>query len=548
MRGTPRGAAQLATLAGGLVLLLALAWLPGQGRASAARLWIATGVLPFLLILLPWRQLGRRTWWLLPWGLLAATALVSAPWLRDPGGGLETFLIQGSWTAALALGLVVATEPAARAQLPRWIAAAGAAAAVPALFVPGGSFGNTSLLAGFLAATAVWTGASLLERPRWREPWWITMAGGLSLQLVALARCGSVAGWAAVVLGLATWCVVAAVRGRVNRRLAGAVLGVLLVGCALGGWASGAGPIAAEHGRSRLHMARCCLAAATQAGVGGAGAGQLHGAFVEAQVTVLDQREADRDLWTNAYHGHNEVLHALVERGPAGAALVLVVVVVALFKTRDLTAWAAVLALAAVGLVSLPLYEPATWVLAALSVGLALGAPSPGSQPPPKNHPCRARWLKPGLVVVAIPCGLLASADLVADRLLVRATVEEDAQLAAWAQRLSQRPARAMLFHAALVAPVDPRLAEELALQAVALDPSPSGWLLAGDAAMAVPDPGGAIPHYMEAVRLNPQLFAGHFNLARAYEEHGDRFSARRHARRARSLRPSDPRLDWLPR
>ncbi len=536
----------LATLAGGLVLVLALAWLPGQGRALAARLWIATGVLPFLLLYIPWHRLGRRAWWLLPWGLLAATALISAPWLRDPGGGLETFLIQASWTGALALGLVVATDDAARAVLPRWIAAAGAAAALPALVIEGGSFGNPSLLAGFLAAAAVWTGASLLEQPRWRELWWIAMAGGLALQLGALARCQSVAGWAAVVLGLAAWCAVSAARGRVDRLTAGIALGVLLGGGALGGWAFGAGPIATEHLRSRAHMARCCLSAAGEAGLGGVGAGQLHGAFLEAQVGVLDRREMDRDLWTNAYHGHNEVLHALVERGVAGAALLLAVALAALLRTRDAAAWAAVLALAAVGLVSLPLYEPATWVLAALSVGLALG--SPGGAPATSAPPRPVRWRILALLAVAVPCGLLASADLLADRLLVRATAEGDPQLAVWAQRLGLRQARAIQHRAALLTDTEPRAAEALALQAVALDPSPQGWLLAGDAAMAVPDPGGAIPHYQEAVRLNPRLFAGHFNLSRAYEEHGDRFSARRHAERARSLRPSDPRLDWLPR
>lgn len=525
---------------GVLLVLLALAWLPGQGQASATRTWLAVGVLPFALTGAPWSRVGRRAWWLLPWGVLALWALVGAHWLRDPGGGVESFLIQSSWTAALALGLALAGDRRARAAIPLWVAGAGAAAALPGLFVPGGTFGNTSLLAGLLAGTATWTAATVLAGGRVRDRTWALLLVSLGLQLGSLARCDSLAGWAGLAVGIAAWTGAATARHRVGRWALAAGLGALLAAGAAGGLL--ADPLA-EHVRGRAHMARCSWSAARHALPLGVGAGQFHGAYLDAQAAVIDGRPDDRRFWSNAHHAHLEALHALAERGPLGVALLLIPLVAALLRPRRSEPWSVVVALGVVGLVSLPLYEPASWVLAALATGLVLGG-APGAAEP-RREPLWRVWAAGAL---ALPCGLAASADLLGDRLLVRAVEEHDPILAGTAARLSLRRSRPLQHRAALLLDGDPELAETLALQAVALDPSTAGWMLAGDAAMHVPDPARAVPHYLEAVRLDPQRFAGHFNLARAYEESGDRLSARRHAERARSLRPSDPRLDWLPR
>jgi tetratricopeptide (TPR) repeat protein len=116
------------------------------------------------------------------------------------------------------------------------------------------------------------------------------------------------------------------------------------------------------------------------------------------------------------------------------------------------------------------------------------------------------------------------------------------------AARFSLRPTAALQHRAALLLEADPQAAEALVLRAVALDPSASGWLLAGNAAMRCHRPSSAVVAFLEAVRLNPRLFAGHFNLAHAYAACGNALAARRHAQRARSLRPGDPRLGSLPR
>jgi len=533
-------------VAGCLVLAVALAWLPGQSQASATRWWVATAFLPLALAAFPLHRLRARLWWLAPWGLLALSAAAASAWQRDPGAGLFAALIQVSWTAALALGLVVGADGATRRVWPRWVAATGVVVAVPGIVVPGGALGNSSLLAGLLVLTTLWTALSIREERF--SPWTVRAALGIGtlVQLAALARCGSLGAWAALVCGVMAWAVVVYTATARSRYAAVALLAVVLVAGALGlARIDGV----RTHLQGRAHLIRCSVDVVTDAFPGGVGAGQFHRAFLESQATVLDQQRADDQRFrSNAYHAHNEALHVLAERGVTGLALLLAPLVAALLRMRDPTAWAVIVGAAVLGLVSLPLYEPVSWVVVAASVGVVLGARADGA-PVPRTPAIRPpRWVLAAILAVGVPCSLMASGELLGDRLLVRGVAEGDEALLESSARLSLRKARPLQHRAALLTQFDPVGAEALALEALALDPSPNGWLIAGDAAMHIPDPQRAISHYREAVRLNPRLFAGHFNLARAYEEAGDRHSARRHAVRARSLRPSDPRLDWLPR
>jgi len=541
---TQRSRAPVHTIVGVLVLLLALVWLPGQSQASATRWWVATAILPLGLLGLPLHRLGRRAWWLVPWGLLALSALAGAAWVRDPGAALHTGLTQISWVAALAMGLVVGADTDSRRWWPCWLAAAGTVAAVPGIVEPGGTLGNPSLLAGLLVGTTLWSGLSLkdVESSRW------PVKGGLllsmALQLAALLRCGSLGAWLALACGTLTWAVIVTTRTPRSRAAALGILVLLLVSVAL--MVTRVEGVQA-HLDGRAHMARCSLDVVRGSLPGGVGAGQFHGAFLEAQASDLQQRPDDRRFWSNADHAHNEALHVLAERGPTGALLLWVPLLAALLRIRDPVAWAVVLGMSVFSQVSLPMYEPVTWVVTAATVGVVLGR-GRGTDESRAARSFSRRWSTVVILVAGLLCALLASSELLGDRLLVRGVEESDDALLATSARLSLRQARPLQHRAALLISTDPALAETLALEAVARDPSTRGWLVAGDAAMHIPDPDGAIPHYREAVRLNPRLFAGHFNLARAYEEAGDRQSARRHAERARSLRPSDPRLDWLPR
>jgi len=541
---TQRSGAPAHIIVGSLVLVLVLAWLPGQSQASATRWWVATAIVPLGLLGLPLQRLGRRAWWLVPWGLLALSALAGAAWVRDPGAALHTGLIQISWVAALAMGLQVAADADSRRAWPYWVAAAGAAAAVPGIVEPGGTLGNPSLLAGLLVGTTLWTGLALkdVESSKWLVKGGLLLS--LALQAAALIRCGSLGAWGALACGTLAWAVIVTTR---TPRSRAAALGILVLILVAGALVVTRVEGVRTHLEGRAHLARCSLEVARATLPGGVGAGQFHGAFLEAQATTLQHRPNDRQFWSNADHAHNEALHVLAERGPTGVLLLLVPVLAALLRIRDPAAWAVVLGMAAFALVSLPMYEPVTWVVAAASVGVALGR-GWGTAASGSSRSLRPGWISLVILVAGLPCALLASSELLGERLLVRGVEENDETLLATSARLSLRRARPLQHRAAVLSSTDPVLAETLALKAVARDPSTRGWLVAGDAAMHVPDPDGAIPHYLEAVRLNPRLFAGHFNLARAYEEAGDRHSARRHAERARSLRPSDPRLEWLPR
>ncbi|PJB46864.1 MAG: hypothetical protein CO108_05055, partial [Deltaproteobacteria bacterium CG_4_9_14_3_um_filter_63_12] len=86
------------------LLLLVLAWLPGQGAASALRWWVLCGALP--LVSLVTLGLGPRPWprvasaWLALAGLSAASAVVVA----SPGGAAWQAVVVCGWTNALWIG------------------------------------------------------------------------------------------------------------------------------------------------------------------------------------------------------------------------------------------------------------------------------------------------------------------------------------------------------------------------------------------------------------------------------------------------------------
>lgn len=472
---------------------------------GAARAWLVTGAVP-LVVAMGRPALGR---WLVPWGALVGSTLLWVPWVADPSAALGVARTQIGWLAALALGLSVG-----RVDVSGWAAAAGVVAAAPAWWVPGGAFGNTSLLAGFLAATVVLTAHG------WRR-WWIWPA--LGAQIWALWLSESLAAWLAIGAGGA-----AAAFARARPR--GRAVIALSVGAAL------AATLLADDVRDHLgrrgYMAAVSADVARAAAPLGVGPGQLHGAFLEAQA-----RRPASDLWTNATHAHAEPLHALAEQGVAGLLLLAVPFLAGLLRVGRDAAWPTLIACAVLAMFSLPLYEPGTAFVAALCTGqlLAEGAPR-----------ASAGWRRPAAVALGAAALLAASAALLADRLLVRGAEAADPALVARAALLDLRAPRTLRVWAD-ISP-DPAEAEALALESLRRTPSVEGWLLAGRAAMRQAAPERAVPAFAEAVRLHPRLFAGHFNLARAYEELGDRHRARRHATRARSLRPGEPRLRWLPR
>jgi hypothetical protein len=522
------------------VVVLALAWLPGQSHDGAVREWLVRAVLPLVAARLVPRVERHLLPWVVPLALLAALDLLR--------GSPATFLVHAGWAAALVVGLAwdrggdpglsVAGKDAPGQHLGPPLLVAGGLAALPVLLDRDGLFGNTDRLAGFLCCTL------LLSLGGWRRsenPWWRALAcGSVAAQGAALAWCQSLGATAAFLLAL--WLTWRARSPSMTRWSSWITWGLPpAVAAMLGGFSW-----ARDHLLARAHLWGRSVEVAGAHLPWGVGPGRFHAAFLEAQASFLALVPAQAGAWTNAAHAHSEPLHLLAEHGLAGVLLVAPLLGAALLAPGRGAAWGVVVAVTVHGLASLPLDEPATSSLAWLCVGLQLRRARPPATPVHRVAPARAA---PALALaLATTCAILGTSDLLADRLLVRGARTSSPSLLGWSSVLATAPTRAMQYQADRLLPEDPRGALDVALAAVARDPSPAGWVLVGRASMALQDWPGAVHAFSEAVRLHPRLFAGHVNLSLAADAAGDPVLARRHAARARALRPTDPALRRLPR
>ncbi|OIP31999.1 MAG: hypothetical protein AUK47_21360 [Deltaproteobacteria bacterium CG2_30_63_29] len=540
------------------LLLLVLAWLPGQGAASALRWWVLCGALP--LVSLVTLGLGPRPWprvasaWLALAGLSAASAVVVA----SPGGAAWQAVVVCGWTNALWIGWATVHTAHAERTLGRAAAAAGALAAVGVWMPwwgPAGSFGNVDLLAGFLALCLVWTGvvasgeADLGPLPPTPSPetgegepkiggqrgvtvgLWVSVL----VQAVALVQLESWGAFCAVLVGLGS----AAVWGSVRRwgRGVGALAG--LVGIAVLGVFLRL-PAVLEHIEGRLLMVRVSLKMVFERPLLGLGAGSFPSGWMNAQAAYFGSNltHPDSGLWTHAHHAHNEFLHVGAELGGLGLLLFVAPIVLALARRPvRLGAWSASVAFVVMALVSMPLYEPATAFLACLGLGAALGAGRATESPEARAEigVWRRRLAVAGVAALLV----LTSADLIADRLLVRGVEADSANTLALAQRLALRPERAMRYRAALLPPQE---SLELARRAAERDPSPDAWALVGQLAATQGELQKAREAYLESVRLCPFYYTGVVDLAQISDRLGDYQGALRWGEQAKRLRPSDPR------
>ncbi|MEZ4473876.1 MAG: O-antigen ligase family protein [bacterium] len=498
-------------LAGLAAVALAIAWLPGQTAAGALRLWIAVGALP---VLWAWRgrALPGAAW---AWVCLAALALVAAISSPAPGAAVAVALTQLGWVVALGLGAWARPQAVAP-----WLSGAGAVAALPGLFLEGGTFGNPDYLAAFLVGTLPWTLAAMPAGRRLH-------GASAVVQLGALIGTQSLGGLVALAVAATAFGVRAG--GRV--RLLAVALGLVGVATATQSDA------VREHLAGRRYLAEISLQIAQMQPLTGVGAGGFHRAFLPAQAQHLAEHPDQADRWSNPYHAHAEPLQAAVEQGVPGALLLLLPVLAALARPRPGPAWPTVIGYAVLGAVSLPLFMPGAAWLAAFAVGASLGRPS---------APPHGAWRAVGLCL-ALPALGVASMDLLADRLLARADAAGDAHVAETAASLALRPAPALRVAADARLARDPGAALALALAADAVEPSVEGHMLRGRIFMVQADFARAQAAFQDALTLHPGLFAGWFALSRAREDAGDRAGARAAAARARALRPTDPRLRHLP-
>ncbi len=562
-------------LASALLCALVLAWMPGLPHAGALRLWLMAAVVPCFAL---WEGLrpaeGRH---LAPWAALAFVLALGAAFRDAPGASLQAAMMTVGMSAALLLGL----RTDRRAPLDVASALAGALAAAPVWWgsqslkgalchltpdldgcLPtkaepaapwwgdGGTFGNPDWLAGFLVLTLIWTTGSLLRTlqgapRRWRLG--LLTASGIfqCSALVALESMGAAVALGAA--GAATALVWGWQKGPRGKRVAMAGALALAVGAlgALWSW-----PSLVEHLQGRAYLWRLSLDVIADGGLSGVGAGHFHGHFLQAQADWLASNPAQAHLWTNAHHAHNEALQAAAVHGALGL-LLLWPLGRAARRTQVSAPWAATTAFWVMAMVSMPLSEPATAWLVAFGAGVVLRSVERRQRKAdaPNTRPRGAgRVWRPLAIAVAAAVLIVGTGNLMGQRLLVRGVEARDTVLLERAQALMLHPARAR-HHLALALLEEDRPGEAMEAASAALDadPSTANWVLLGRAAVALGDHQAGIRAFRHAVRLHPQLFAGHFNLASTYEGMGDRRTACRHALRAHSLRPTDPRLPNIP-
>jgi hypothetical protein len=565
-----------------VVVVLAAGW--GQMAASGWRTWIVGGALPVMTVYMwviqrgagaprgplaqpspqarpqprRWADLAAAMGVMGPlgaWWVVGAWAALTALWTPYPGAAL--------WTGAWLLGVASAQSLGAQlngpslASLRVAVIAGGVLASAPTL-IPGGpvegTFGNPDNLAALLSLTLLWTLLPATEGTKDATPsGWASLtwrAPAAAAQGAALWLLNSLGAWVAVAAGLiAVGCAHLARRGR---PLLAAFAAAAAVTAAAASPALSAE--VAAHVRGRLFMARVTWEVIRADPLAGVGAGHLPCAWSSAQAAwFADPSHHDaRDLWTLAHHAHNEWLHMAAELGLIATLCWALPLLAALRAGPRLLAapWASAVAFCVLSLVTMPLYEPATAFLFALSVGALLAA-EPSSQPDPqpdlqpKRPPASPR--APWRVAAALAGLLIFSVHTISERLTALGLTEDAPAALSWAVTLSMRPAASMRHLADAIGPDDPVAAAAVAAAAAAREPSPRAWAFAGQWAMRAGALQEACDAFQRAIDLHPWFFTGHYNLSLCAQALGDTPRALRHAERARSLLPADPRLGRLP-
>lgn len=548
------GIKSLGAWAGWWLVVGVIAWLPGQLRAGALRAWFVSGLWPLLVFGALLKSGVGVPRWALGGVALTLWGLLGVAFCIDPGAVLEGSLGMWGLLGGFVLGLSMGERDAIALSRASWIG--GALAALPAFWLPDGTFGNPDWLANLLVLTILWGGYALAPRLCPARGFVVGASLSLALQIAALVALGSLGAYAALVIGACAG--VCVYLRRIQRPwLAVALLSSVLASVVA---LSLLHPDVQAHIQGRFYIARITWAVITDAAPWGVGVGHFHSAFLAAQADLLTDAPAYLPLWTDIHHAHNELFQALAVLGVPGL-LVLLPVVLALSRghtqthehtpkhtpkhahTQGDSGWQATVAMCVLGLVSMPLYEPLCGWLAAVSVGWCLRSPSLPPEPnPPKNKTFTpTKILALSLCVCALA---LSTSQYAGDRLLAHGSATQNRDQIQAASHLLLQRSTADLLGVALglsqgAGPAERPWAE----RAVRLDPSPISWWLLGRVALAQGDLDTAIAAFQRAIHLHPRLFVAYLYLARAYLSRGDLPAARRCAERAHSLRPSDPRL-----
>ncbi len=534
-------------------ILMALAWMPGLVSASSARFFLYAGLLPAITWWSWWRAPCKLPHLLMPLALLVLLAISYLPHVSYLREGLHATLTLWAftWAAAAAFAYTRTAPDHARACIAEATAICGSLIALPTLLPQvdsGGTLANPTLLGTLCALTALWTIARLLVlAPPLTPARRLLLACALALQGYAAFATQALLPLAMLILGatpllLIHWRNAAPAH---RRRLTFGALPLLIIATTFLAY-SQATPIS-DHLHSRHFMARLTSRAIAEAPLLGHGPGTFPRIWAEQQALhfVNDANLHHRPYWTHAHHAHNLALHLWAELGLLAPILFFLPFIGLMRHPRANPCWAIALATLPALAFSVPLEEPITAFLIAITLGSGLATAKSDKRPAPPPASRRPLQLIPlPLLLLAL---LLSASHLVGDRLLAYGVDHTSPSALAAAERFSLHPAHAMRHRAAILRVVQSEAAHPLAQAAAQRDPSPAAYLAWGVAAASAHREDIAVRAFHQALRLQPWFFSAHFNLALIHEAMGQRELAQRHATRARSLRPTDPRLQRLP-
>jgi len=342
--------------------------------------------------------------------------------------------------------------------------------------------------------------------------------------------------------GLVTYGIIIALRHVRPRRLAAVGGALAVVFLIAGAWFYGR---PADSGRRYLY--EVAADAALVRPVAGHGVGGFAGAFLDAQGERLQEDRPARKWWTNARHAHNQPLQVWVERGLFAMLLLLAFwgwhLYLALRQeggspmTASAMAAALICALGSVTYDQVPV-RVLLFLLAAIAareMEEETGGGASSSDLATKKSTRAMKATSAVAVVAGIILLVLPTWHAAADFLFVRGDYETAALL---------EPANGRVVYYLGVEKMRAGETDEAATllaRGLELRPDLNGMITLGNVLTRADRVEEAESTYLQAIAWKPDFAPAFANLAVLYHRSKDPQAAWRYARRALSLRPSDP-------
>lgn len=298
------------------------------------------------------------------------------------------------------------------------------------------------------------------------------------------------------------------------------------------------GPPASKDARGRLYLYRLSLDSALARPVAGHGTGAFPSAFMDEQGKHQAATRADRGLWTNARHAHNELLNMWVERGILPVLLFLAFLAVHLSRIVRHRRPGDVFLLSTLTAAFFLFMGSVTYNLVPvrlgffLLLGVAAGRMEGRFEFRVSSFALRALRCVTATLIVVVPLWLAT-----ADFLFVKGNYAASAAVNPFNGRTLLFQGLGEMQRGELEAAC-PRLE-----QSARRYPNLSTLLALGNCRVHTVDYGAAEAWYRKALTWKPTYSLAYANLAGLYHLQGRKEAAWRHIVRAESLNPGNPRI-----